>query len=321
MLYLDLKSQIQRARAYYQISKPVVYSILLAPIVIIIFYTIYLTLPATRAAAIQSLDEYYPVEIITFVSMFLIGVYGINLGIGAIKRREPAYIAGFYILFALALLFIGLEEISWGQTFLRVDSPFKIEGRNVQGEFNFHNLSGLHGRSEILHVAFGVGGLVGIWLFARKILWKIAVPPILWTWFGLISVFSTLDLIQDYVYIYQKLNTYTNLLSEVIEMLIGVGGLLYVWLNFRLLAFGRIRGVPAAQSVRLDETDIWLKLEDGRRLVIPLAWFPQLAEMPYQEMGKFQLTKDNTWIRWPDIDLEVSVAQLVSGVPGLEYFD
>ena len=109
MLYLDLKSQIQRARAYYQISKPVVYSILLAPIVIIIFYTIYLTLPATRAAAIQSLDEYYPVEIITFVSMFLIGVYGINLGIGAIKRREPAYIAGFYILFALALRFIGLE--------------------------------------------------------------------------------------------------------------------------------------------------------------------------------------------------------------------
>jgi hypothetical protein len=321
MLRPYLKSQIERARAYYQISLPAIYTIMATPVIVVIFYSIILIIPTTRAFATQSLDEYYPVEIITFIGMFLTGIYGLKLFRGARKVKEPAYIAVFYFLFAVGMLFIAMEEISWGQTFFRINTPLALKEINVQQELNFHNISGLQGRSEFFHVGFGFGGLLGIWLLIQKRYWKIGVPLILGPWFGLIAVIGAIDLIQDYVLFYQKLETLTILLAEVIEMLIGVGGFLYVWLNGRFLAFGKIRGIPVANHIRLDETDIWLQLADGRRLVIPLQWFPQLAQIPPQEMEKFQLIKGSTWIQWPDLNLEISVAQLISGVPGLEFFD
>ncbi|MCB0548857.1 MAG: hypothetical protein KDD19_14855 [Phaeodactylibacter sp.] len=47
-----------------------------------------------------------------------------------------------YIFLGLGLLFfISLgEEISWGQRLIGFDTPETIAARNVQGEFNFHNL-------------------------------------------------------------------------------------------------------------------------------------------------------------------------------------
>ncbi|MEF2551800.1 hypothetical protein VQ042_10585 [Aurantimonas sp. A2-1-M11] len=50
--------------------------------------------------------------------------------------------AGFWIL--LSIVCFG-EETSWLQHEFGFATPSSIEARNVQGEFNFHNLEGFHG--------------------------------------------------------------------------------------------------------------------------------------------------------------------------------
>ena len=45
------------------------------------------------------------------------------------------------LLLALFFIFVAGEEISWGQRILGLHTPDVIAKNNVQGEFNFHNLS------------------------------------------------------------------------------------------------------------------------------------------------------------------------------------
>jgi len=46
----------------------------------------------------------------------------------------------WYLLIASLFLFVGLEEISWGQRIFGWTTPDWFSGLNVQGETNFHNL-------------------------------------------------------------------------------------------------------------------------------------------------------------------------------------
>jgi len=49
----------------------------------------------------------------------------------------------FFLLFAIGMLFIGAEEISWGQRILDIRTPDALESLNDQGEFNLHNIKAL----------------------------------------------------------------------------------------------------------------------------------------------------------------------------------
>ncbi len=49
----------------------------------------------------------------------------------------------FFLLFAVGLLFIGAEEISWGQRIFDIRTPQALESLNDQGEFTFHNIKAL----------------------------------------------------------------------------------------------------------------------------------------------------------------------------------
>ena len=46
----------------------------------------------------------------------------------------------FFLLLALLFVFLCGEEISWGQRILGFDTPENIKERNMQDEFNLHNL-------------------------------------------------------------------------------------------------------------------------------------------------------------------------------------
>ena len=46
----------------------------------------------------------------------------------------------FHLLWGVALLLVGMEEISWGQQFFHWHTPEAWEKLNAQGETNFHNL-------------------------------------------------------------------------------------------------------------------------------------------------------------------------------------
>ena len=54
----------------------------------------------------------------------------------------------FYFLLAVAFLFVGMEEISWGQLIFGFETPGSIREMNAQSEFNFHNLDVFHGKTD-----------------------------------------------------------------------------------------------------------------------------------------------------------------------------
>ncbi len=58
---------------------------------------------------------------------------------GAIKSDRQLMRPGYILLF-LGLLFVGMEEISWGQRLLGIQTPYIIARYNYQSELTLHNL-------------------------------------------------------------------------------------------------------------------------------------------------------------------------------------
>ena len=68
-----------------------------------------------------------------------------------------------------------------------------------------------------------------------------------------------------------------------------------------------------AQSVRVSEAALTVDLVDGRTIVAPLAWFPRLWHGTPQERNHFEIFGDGTYIHWPDLDEDLTVAGLLAG--------
>jgi hypothetical protein len=64
-------------------------------------------------------------------------------------------------------------------------------------------------------------------------------------------------------------------------------------------------------SVRFDEDSMWIELDDGRTLGVPLAWFPRLLHGSATERA--QVTLSPGGLHWETLDEDVSVAGLLAG--------
>ena len=208
--------------------------IIFLPLITIPSYGLSMLLPQTRRVALLLVKENHVVEILTFVFLFLGSLQGLYLGWWAISK-EKLFTGTFYALFSLGMFFVAMEEIAWGQQFFNFQTPYFIKTINAQRELTVHNLNGLHGKSEFFHILFGAGGLVGIWLNTRLSSHEIGVPLVLLTWFFSITAVSGIDLYNDYFPIEKSFDQGMRWMSEVIEMLIGIAGFLYISLMTRKL--------------------------------------------------------------------------------------
>ncbi len=68
-----------------------------------------------------------------------------------------------------------------------------------------------------------------------------------------------------------------------------------------------------AENVEFTNDDIILSLVDGRRIMIPLVWFPRLVVATKDQLTNYELLGDGEGIHWPDIDEDLSVAGLLRG--------
>ena len=68
-----------------------------------------------------------------------------------------------------------------------------------------------------------------------------------------------------------------------------------------------------AQSVEFTDDDLIVSLVDGRRVTVPLVWFPRLAKATREQLEKYELLGDGEGIHWPDLDEDLSVAGLLRG--------
>ena len=69
---------------------------------------------------------------------------------------------------------------------------------------------------------------------------------------------------------------------------------------------------PRATDVSVDD-DLSVVLADGRRLSVPLTWFPRLLHATAEERRNWRLIGDGQGIHWPDVDEDVSVLGLLRG--------
>jgi len=73
-----------------------------------------------------------------------------------------------------------------------------------------------------------------------------------------------------------------------------------------------------ASEVLVSEDELTVSLVDGRRISVPLAWYPRLSHATQIEREKYQLIGRGTGIHWPLIDEDLSVSGILKGNPSYE---
>jgi len=258
--YSIISSRLKTAEDTYDMTPFTVKAIVLLPILIVFLYSFFFLLPMTRLWAETITEENGPVELLTFGFLLLGALLGLVLAWRARKHGEGFLVVGFYAVFSLALLIIGMEEVAWGQLLLGFEPPEALISLNVKGEMTIHNIEGFDSNTESLRLVFGLGGLLGVWLSHRRSFRKIGAPAILSSWFVCITILAAVDLYDDFYQVQGLIYALNERLSEVVEMMIGMTGLLFIWLNGRFLAnewkqnvskiFGEDNFEPSATSLR-----------------------------------------------------------------------
>jgi len=68
-----------------------------------------------------------------------------------------------------------------------------------------------------------------------------------------------------------------------------------------------------ALEVSFSEDAMTVRLDDGRAVSVPLAWYPRLFAGSRAERERFELIGDGEGIHWPDLDEDISVEGILAG--------
>ena len=68
-----------------------------------------------------------------------------------------------------------------------------------------------------------------------------------------------------------------------------------------------------ARDVTVSADELTVSLVDGRRISVPLAWYPRLLHASADELRHWEILGNGVGIRWPDLDEDLSVAGILLG--------
>lgn len=68
-----------------------------------------------------------------------------------------------------------------------------------------------------------------------------------------------------------------------------------------------------AKRLSISEEALTVDLVDGRTIIVPLVWYPRLWNGTAEERRHFEVFGDGTYIHWPDLDEDLTVAGLLAG--------
>jgi hypothetical protein len=74
-----------------------------------------------------------------------------------------------------------------------------------------------------------------------------------------------------------------------------------------------------AHDITVTDDELIVALVDGRRIAVPLVWYPRLLNATPPQRAHWQLLGGGEGIHWPDVDEDLSVAGLLRGAPSVEY--
>jgi hypothetical protein len=72
---------------------------------------------------------------------------------------------------------------------------------------------------------------------------------------------------------------------------------------------------PRLSDFRVTNDEISAYMVDGRTISVPLAWSWRLSEATEDQRNNFEILGDGQGVHWPEIDEDISVEGMLSGVP------
>jgi hypothetical protein len=68
-------------------------------------------------------------------------------------------------------------------------------------------------------------------------------------------------------------------------------------------------------SVEFTDEFLTVGLKDGRRISVPMEWYPRLAHASREQLQNWQLCAAGYGIHWPDLDEDLSTEGMLRGAP------
>jgi hypothetical protein len=69
-----------------------------------------------------------------------------------------------------------------------------------------------------------------------------------------------------------------------------------------------------AQALRFDLDMMWVDLVDGRKLGVPLAYFPRLLKATPEQLSRYEMSGGGAGLHWDELDEDISVEYLLLGI-------
>jgi hypothetical protein len=69
----------------------------------------------------------------------------------------------------------------------------------------------------------------------------------------------------------------------------------------------------SAKAFRFDDSTLWIDLQDGRTVGVPLAWFPRLLHATPEQRNAGRISVTGKGLHWEELDEDVSVAGILAG--------
>ena len=76
-----------------------------------------------------------------------------------------------------------------------------------------------------------------------------------------------------------------------------------------------IRPGESVKDVQFSDDTMSVDLLDGRTIIVPLVWYPQLLHASAKQRANWQISGAGFGIHWPDIDEDLSTEGLLRGAP------
>ena len=72
---------------------------------------------------------------------------------------------------------------------------------------------------------------------------------------------------------------------------------------------------PLAIGLEVTNDELIVSLADGRKLSVPIAWYPRLVNATPAQRRNWELIGPGVGFHWPDVDEDLSVEGMLRGAP------
>ena len=72
-------------------------------------------------------------------------------------------------------------------------------------------------------------------------------------------------------------------------------------------------------DVRVTDERLFVDLDDGRTISVPLEWYPRLRKGTREQRANWQIVGGGWGLHWPDLDEDINIPALLQGKRSTEF--